>query len=116
MKERFPDGWNPPRKLSREAMDGLRQLHHVDPEKFNTPVLAERFKISPEAVRRILRTRWEPSKEKRMRALKAERRDTDQFHTLKRLKEKLKTQKIMQDKADMGSARDGRNRDKFELE
>ncbi|KAJ6588760.1 hypothetical protein B0H19DRAFT_1248373 [Mycena capillaripes] len=36
-----------PRKLSREATDGLRQLRGVDPERFTTPVLAERIRICP---------------------------------------------------------------------
>jgi len=60
MKKLFPDGWNPPKKLSREAMEGLRTLHDHDPETFTTTVLANRFKISPEAVRRILKSRWRP--------------------------------------------------------
>ncbi|EDR08216.1 uncharacterized protein LACBIDRAFT_148118, partial [Laccaria bicolor S238N-H82] len=64
IRKEFPGGWSPPRKLSREAMDGLRQLHHHDPEKFTTPLLAEKFRISPEAVRRILKSKWEPSREK----------------------------------------------------
>ncbi|EJC99210.1 uncharacterized protein FOMMEDRAFT_34509, partial [Fomitiporia mediterranea MF3/22] len=63
MKKRFPEGWNPPRKLSREAMEGVRALHQHDPKTFSTPVLAERFRISPEAVRRILKSKWTPSKE-----------------------------------------------------
>ncbi|KAI0792386.1 hypothetical protein C8Q75DRAFT_692771, partial [Abortiporus biennis] len=63
LKEAFPEGWNPPRKLSRDAMQGLRALHHHDPETFSTAVLAEKFKISPEAVRRILKSKWQPSKE-----------------------------------------------------
>ncbi|KAF8320441.1 hypothetical protein DL93DRAFT_2045601, partial [Clavulina sp. PMI_390] len=60
MKRSFPAGWNPPKKLSREAMEGLRALHGHDPETFTTAALATRFKISPEAVRRILRSKWKP--------------------------------------------------------
>ncbi|KAH8113972.1 hypothetical protein DFH11DRAFT_286794 [Phellopilus nigrolimitatus] len=74
MKDRFPDGWNPPRKLSREAMDGLRTLHAHNPETFTTPVLAERFRISPEAVRRILKSKWLPNKEEKGKLLQKERR------------------------------------------
>jgi Neugrin len=61
-------------------MDGLRMLHHHSPDTFTTPVLAERFKISPEAVRRILKSKWVPDKERkeelraRDEARKAERR------------------------------------------
>ncbi|KIP12108.1 hypothetical protein PHLGIDRAFT_82293, partial [Phlebiopsis gigantea 11061_1 CR5-6] len=67
MKKNFPEGWAPPRKLSRQAMDGLRSLNAHDPDMFTTPVLAEKFKISPEAVRRILRSKWLPSKDERAR-------------------------------------------------
>ncbi|TFK34454.1 hypothetical protein BDQ12DRAFT_367108 [Crucibulum laeve] len=74
LRTRFPDGWSPPRKVSREAMDGLRQLHHLDPEKFTTPVLAAQFKVSPEAVRRILKSKWEPSSEKKARLAERERK------------------------------------------
>ena len=74
LKEKFPDGWAPPHKLSRAAMDGLRALHAHDPDTFATPVLAAKFRISPEAVRRILRSKWEPTKEQRDRFLDRERR------------------------------------------
>lgn len=74
IRKAFPEGWAPPRKLSREAMDILRQLHHTDPETFTTPTLASKFKISPEAVRRILKNRWEPSAERRTALVIKERR------------------------------------------
>jgi len=73
LREKFPDGWAPPRKLSRDAMDGLRTLHAHDPTTFSTPVLADKFRISPEAVRRILRSRWQPTREQRARMLERER-------------------------------------------
>lgn len=74
MLEKFPEGWQPPRKLSRDAMDGLRSLHAHDPETFSTPFLSAKFKISPEAVRRILKSKWVPTKEKREKLLERERR------------------------------------------
>ncbi|KAH9031628.1 hypothetical protein EDB85DRAFT_1958610 [Lactarius pseudohatsudake] len=74
LKAKFPEGWAPPHKLSRAAMDGLRALHAHDPDTFPTPVLAEKFRISPEAVRRILKSKWEPTKEQRDRFLERERR------------------------------------------
>lgn len=73
MKESFPDGWAPPRKLSREAMDGLRTLHAHDPEQFNLRMLSDKFKISPEAVRRILKSRWAPDEERRGEMMLKER-------------------------------------------
>jgi hypothetical protein len=74
MKTKFPEGWAPPHKLSRAAMDGLRALHAHDPDTFSTPVLADKFRISPEAVRRILRGKWQPTQEQRARLLERERR------------------------------------------
>ncbi|PLW10017.1 hypothetical protein PCANC_04264 [Puccinia coronata f. sp. avenae] len=60
LRRNFPDGWNPPKKISRPSMALLRTLHRSDPEQFSLPVLSEKFKISPEAVRRILKSKWEP--------------------------------------------------------
>ncbi|KDR80097.1 hypothetical protein GALMADRAFT_242324 [Galerina marginata CBS 339.88] len=73
MRKAFPDGWSPPRKLSREAMDALRHLNRIEPETCTTAVLADKFKISPEAVRRILKSKWEPSADKRTRLAIKER-------------------------------------------
>jgi len=55
-------------------MDGLRSLHAHDPDTFTTPVLADKFHISPEAVRRILRGKWQPTQEQRARLLDREKR------------------------------------------
>lgn len=79
MKQAFPEGWAPPRKLSRAAMEGLRWLHAQDPETCTTPVLAQKFRISPEAVRRILKSKWEPSKEKRDRLLQREKEKREEW-------------------------------------
>ena len=65
LRKAFPEGWSPPRKISRDAMDSLRMLHSHSPETFTTPVLADRFKISPEAVRKILKSKWAPSRERK---------------------------------------------------
>lgn len=61
--EKFPAGWNPPKKLSPDALDGIRHLHATAPDRFRTSVLAEEFKTSPEAIRRILKSKWKPSGE-----------------------------------------------------
>lgn len=76
MKKLFPEGWTPPKKISRDAMETLRTLHKLSPEVYTTPVLAEKYKISPEAVRRILRSKWTPSGERldEMRAKEHTRR------------------------------------------
>jgi hypothetical protein len=59
--KKFPDGWNPAKRLSPDALDGIRHLHTTAPDRFTTAVLAEEFKISPEAIRRILKSKWRPS-------------------------------------------------------
>ncbi|PLN78827.1 hypothetical protein BDW42DRAFT_187161 [Aspergillus taichungensis] len=63
LKSKFREGWSPQKKLSPDALDGIRQLHAVAPDRFTTPVLAEQFKVSPEAIRRILKSKWRPSGE-----------------------------------------------------
>ncbi|KAF4624442.1 hypothetical protein G7Y89_g13728 [Cudoniella acicularis] len=60
LKEKFPDGWSPSKRLSPDAMVGIRALHAQVPEKYTTGVLAEHFKVSPEAIRRILKSKWQP--------------------------------------------------------
>ena len=65
LKERFPEGWAPPKRISREAMDLLRTLHQVDSVGNSVPVLADKFRISPEAVRRVLKSRFELGREER---------------------------------------------------
>lgn len=102
MNKDFPEGWNPPRKLSREAMDGLRVLHRHDPATFTTPVLADRFKISPEAVRRILKSKWQPNKDERTKLLEKDRRRKQEFIQLRLDRETADRQRAMdKQKADM---------------
>ncbi|KAJ5666696.1 Required for respiratory growth protein 9 [Penicillium macrosclerotiorum] len=61
LEKKFPSGWNPPKKLSPDAMDGIRHLNATAPSRFTTAVLAQEFKVSPEAIRRILKSKWKPS-------------------------------------------------------
>ncbi|KAJ9650952.1 Required for respiratory growth protein 9 mitochondrial [Neophaeococcomyces mojaviensis] len=59
LREKFGDqGWQPRKKLSPDAMEGIRGLHEQDSAKYSTEVLAEQFKVSPEAIRRILKSKW----------------------------------------------------------
>ncbi|KAI3319213.1 hypothetical protein HD806DRAFT_296360 [Xylariaceae sp. AK1471] len=63
LKEKFPGGWRPRKRLSPDALDGIRALHSQFPEQYTTEVLAENFEVSPEAIRRILKSKWTPSPE-----------------------------------------------------
>jgi len=64
LKAKFGDeAWNPRKKLSPDALEGIRTLHAQHPEQFTTPVLADHFKVSPEVIRRILKSKWRASAE-----------------------------------------------------
>lgn len=63
-------GWAPRKRLSPDALEGIRSLHSQFPEKFTTPVLAGHFQVSPEAIRRILKSKWRPREDE-----EAERRE-----------------------------------------
>lgn len=63
LKKKFPEGWRPHKRLSPDALNGIRALNQQFPEMFTTKVLSERFEVSPEAIRRILRTKWVPKAE-----------------------------------------------------
>jgi hypothetical protein len=75
-------------------MEGLRELHRFDPEKFNTPVLAEKFKISPESVRRILKSKWAPSREKRISLAEKAREERSERIRLVRLTERIEVRRL----------------------
>ncbi|OTA57239.1 hypothetical protein K449DRAFT_386541 [Hypoxylon sp. EC38] len=63
LKEKFPEGWSPRKRLSPDALDGIRALHSQFPEDYTTEVLAQKFEVSPEAIRRILKSKWAPRPE-----------------------------------------------------
>lgn len=57
------EAWNPRKKLSPDTQEGIRHLHQTHPDKFTTAVLSDHFKVSPESIRRILKSKWKPSDE-----------------------------------------------------
>lgn len=61
LKAKFPGGWSPLRRLSPDALAGIRALHAQMPTEFTTAALASRFEVSPEAIRRILKSKWSPN-------------------------------------------------------
>lgn len=56
--ERTPGRWEPTKKISIPAMQGLRALHQSDPKTFSHAVLSEKFGVSREAVARIIRSKF----------------------------------------------------------
>lgn len=53
--------WDPKKKVSPDAMEGIRAMNAEHPEHFTTEVLSVQFGLSPEAVRRILKSKWRPN-------------------------------------------------------
>lgn len=66
--------WNPTRKISYQQMQDIRDLKVKAPH-LRTIDLANHFKMSPEAIRRILRSNWIPNDEELDRKIRtAEKR------------------------------------------
>ncbi|KAK8217312.1 Required for respiratory growth protein 9 mitochondrial [Zalaria obscura] len=62
LEQKFGEtGWAPRKRISPDAIAGIRSLHSQNPSLYSTAVLAQHFKISAEAIRRILKGKWEPS-------------------------------------------------------
>jgi hypothetical protein len=67
LEKKFEEGWHPRKKLPPDSLDTIRHLHATKPDVWTTPVLADQFKVSPEAIRRILKSKWQPTEEERER-------------------------------------------------
>jgi hypothetical protein len=64
LKKKFGnEGWNPRKRLAPDVLDEIRALHANDPTAHSTTALAEQFRVSPEAIRRILKSKWRPTEE-----------------------------------------------------
>ena len=63
LKKFGSSGWTPRKRLSPDALEGIRALHAQYPEKYTTPELAKLFEVSPENIRRILKSKWRPNEE-----------------------------------------------------
>ncbi|CCD25684.1 mitochondrial ribosome assembly protein RRG9 NDAI_0F03660 [Naumovozyma dairenensis CBS 421] len=63
LKEKFKgERWAPKKKLSRTEMGSVRLLREQFPD-MTASELGEKFKVSPEAIRRILKSNWKPSED-----------------------------------------------------
>ncbi|SCV05307.1 LANO_0H04588g1_1 [Lachancea nothofagi CBS 11611] len=51
--------WSPKKKLSREQMESIRLLKNQFPQ-MTASQLGEQFQVSPEVIRRILKSKWQP--------------------------------------------------------
>lgn len=57
--------WQPRKRLSPDTLEGIRALHASDPATYSTEVLSSQFAVSPENIRRILKSKWKPNDEER---------------------------------------------------
>ena len=55
--------WKPKKRITRYQMDHLRELHRDFPGEWTLSKLSKHFNISHSAVKRILRSKFEPSEE-----------------------------------------------------
>ena len=85
-------------------MDALRDLHTADPMSFTTEVLADKFQVSPEAVRRILRSRWAPSDERRQHLLVREKKIRDEAIARRQAREQEDIEEIEKEMRDYVAA------------
>ncbi|KAI5952504.1 RRG9 [Candida jiufengensis] len=75
--------WNPQKKLTRQEMIKLKELKETFPQ-YRTIDLAQFFHISPEAVRRILKSKWVPNDVDEDRIMKRKEKQMIQRQEAKR--------------------------------
>lgn len=64
LQDKFGEqNWQPRKRISPDALSGIRTMHNQQPHIYTTEVLADHFKVSPEAIRRILKSKWQPDEE-----------------------------------------------------
>lgn len=56
------ENWNPKKRLSRDDIESVRLLRQQFPQ-ISAKELGEKFKISPEVIRRILKSKWQPTED-----------------------------------------------------
>ncbi|XP_060035434.1 neugrin [Erinaceus europaeus] len=57
----------PPRTLTREAMEQIRHLHKEFVETWSVPRLAEGFDVSTDVIRRVLKSKFVPTLEQKLK-------------------------------------------------
>ena len=83
--------WRPLKRLTRYEMDHMRSLREMQPEEWTYDKLGKTFGVSFSAVRRILRSKFDPSPEVRDRQekqvqqlrLKRKKRLIENIHSAK---------------------------------
>ncbi|SCU93250.1 LAFA_0F15412g1_1 [Lachancea sp. 'fantastica'] len=73
--------WNPKKKLSREQMESLRLLKQQFPQ-MSASQLGMHFQVSPEVVRRILKSKWNPDEAEMSKIQERWKRRSDRINQL----------------------------------
>ncbi|KAJ2557458.1 Required for respiratory growth protein 9 mitochondrial [Coemansia sp. RSA 1933] len=55
------EGWNPEKKIATSSMEKIRLLNAEFPDVWTMQRLSKQFKVSQEAIRRILKSKFQPS-------------------------------------------------------
>ncbi|KAK6463539.1 hypothetical protein DFJ63DRAFT_312848 [Scheffersomyces coipomensis] len=93
LKARYPI-WNPTKKLSRSVMEDIKTLKDKIPH-LKTIDLANHFQISPESIRRILRSKWVPTEQEQKSIMERHQRRKE---NVKSLRDAQKEELIQQQK------------------
>ncbi|KAJ1727066.1 Required for respiratory growth protein 9 mitochondrial [Coemansia biformis] len=72
-------GWEPEKKIAASSMEKIRLLNAEFPEQWTMERLSEQFKISQEAVRRILKSKFRPSTEQAEKRERVRKQQIDAF-------------------------------------
>lgn len=88
VKKKYGD-WNPSKRVSYQQMQDIRELKVKAPH-LRTIDLANHFKMSPEAIRRILRSNWIPKDEELDRKIKVAEKRKQEAKTRKGVNMKSK--------------------------
>lgn len=75
----------PPRTLTREAMEQIRYLHEEFPESWSVPRLAEGFAVSTDVIRRVLKSKFVPTLEKKLKQDRKVLQKAGLAHSLRQL-------------------------------
>lgn len=76
--------WSPKKRVSRETMEKIRALAFRQPDVYDSIKLSQEFKLSVEAIRRILKSKYQPTFKD------AERQEKNRYKAMGERKEAFK--------------------------
>ncbi|XP_016072642.1 PREDICTED: neugrin [Miniopterus natalensis] len=85
----------PPRTLTREAMAQIRYLREEFPESWSVPRLAEGFDVSTDVIRRVLKSKFVPTLERKLKQDQNVLRKAGLAHSLRQLPGSVDTGKLL---------------------